>query len=150
MLDDDFNPRSREGSDKDVNRLETLITISIHAPAKGATFTGSPLNVLSTDFNPRSREGSDCQRLVRRSKQKNFNPRSREGSDGSGDDAHATLDIISIHAPAKGATVNDADYTDRRYISIHAPAKGATFNDQTFRPFMPISIHAPAKGATEN
>ena len=77
MLDDDFNPRSREGSDKDVNRLETLITISIHAPAKGATFTGSPLNVLSTDFNPRSREGSDCQRLVRRSKQKNFNPRSR-------------------------------------------------------------------------
>ena len=56
-------------------------TISIHAPAKGAT-NPSPSCVASTNnFNPRSREGSD-HRLA------NF-----------GKSSH-----ISIHAPAKGAT----------------------------------------------
>ena len=55
-----FNPRSREGSDFTASSAAvTKLFISIHAPARGATFTGDPLNVLSTDFNPRSREGSD-------------------------------------------------------------------------------------------
>ena len=77
--------------------------ISIHAPAKGATFTGDPLNVLSTDFNPRSREGSDYQHLL------TFN--------NAG---------ISIHAPAKGATLELDKLKSYSRISIHAPAKGAT------------------------
>ena len=34
---DDFNPRSREGSDEGTESLYTHIDISIHAPAKGAT-----------------------------------------------------------------------------------------------------------------
>ena len=33
-----FNPRSREGSDKAAIAVEKLDAISIHAPAKGATF----------------------------------------------------------------------------------------------------------------
>ena len=33
----DFNPRSREGSDKMVEHLQGFSSISIHAPAKGAT-----------------------------------------------------------------------------------------------------------------
>ena len=36
-------------------------------------------------------------------------------------------------------------------ISIHAPAKGATQPQRPFiQPIRPISIHAPAKGATAN
>ena len=35
----DFNPRSREGSDKEQDEHATLTQISIHAPAKGATGT---------------------------------------------------------------------------------------------------------------
>ncbi len=54
-----------------------------------------------------------------------FNPRSREGSDPR-EELIASRCIISIHAPAKGAT----DLCGRRHggvlISIHAPAKGAT------------------------
>ncbi len=39
------------------------------------------------------------------------------------------LTIISIHAPAKGATEANS-YTGTIFdISIHAPAKGATFFD---------------------
>ena len=77
---------------------------------------------------------------------------------------------ISIHAPAKGATLCQLAPQDNGTISIHAPAKGATLNPlcfptaKTFQSTLPrrerlehigvprkrhaISIHAPAKGAT--
>ena len=90
--------------------------------------------------------------------------RQNQRNQGSG------LPDISIHAPAKGATVivdvmpvasvdfnprsrEGSDHGRRRAnrpqtISIHAPAKGATTPRGTAR-FQPrISIHAPAKGAT--
>ena len=36
-LNDNFNPRSREGSDRSRHTLHGSKRISIHAPAKGAT-----------------------------------------------------------------------------------------------------------------
>ena len=56
--------------------------------------------------------------------------------------------VISIHAPAKGATIQRAEEARRYYISIHAPAKGATLTVTVYHLFVSISIHAPAKGAT--
>ncbi len=78
--------------------------------------------------------------------------------------------FISIHAPAKGATLLVEFAIKPNTISIHAPAKGATrqnkirieiiiyFNPRTREGcdqfvqrlcmFHFISIHAPAKGAT--
>ena len=54
-----------------------------------------------------------------------FNPRSREGSDI--DHQHLAVALtISIHAPAKGATLKRLGSNRCRVISIHAPAKGAT------------------------
>ena len=102
-----FNPRSREGSD--VKEIRPVIC---------------PLY-----FNPRSREGSDrylsiiakCggtfqSTLPRRERQsivdactdtaRNFNPRSREGSDKILMHVHDEVISISIHAPAKGATID--------------------------------------------
>ena len=79
----DFNPRSREGSDA---------VILYH-------------KCIFRNFNPRSREGSDVsQSYISPPPFINFNPRSREGSDQA---THERYDIfrISIHAPAKGATV---------------------------------------------
>ena len=77
-----------------------------------------------------------------------FNPRSREGSDpGLENDRRYALKI-SIHAPARGATVledRDAGYIK---ISIHAPARGATSFAYFLAFFFVISIHAPARGAT--
>ena len=55
--------------------------ISIHAPVKGATGTDTGSNTGLLHFNPRSREGSDKGAL-------------RVGKDM----------YISIHAPVKGAT----------------------------------------------
>ena len=77
-----FNPRSREGSDNEADLQYPDYTISIHAPAKGATRLHWTHPV------------SCC----------NFNPRSREGSDTVAELGNKTANTISIHAPAKGAT----------------------------------------------
>ena len=54
-----FNPRSREGSDIDHAQEYINLTISIHAPVKGATIAQCIFIIPCTHFNPRSREGSD-------------------------------------------------------------------------------------------
>ena len=78
---DDFNPRSREGSDIVYSTGLTMSNkISIHAPAKGATLQLSTLST-KTIFQstlPR-RERRKIDRLC--SLRSYFNPRSREGSD---------------------------------------------------------------------
>ena len=121
-----FNPRSREGSDDQGCQFTSneyifqstlprgerllvcvsncfLLCISIHAPARGATFAIPTRPFSSFYFNPRSREGSDIgpfkvirfngisihapargatEEALRSLELKNdFNPRSREGSD---------------------------------------------------------------------
>ena len=121
-----FNPRSREGSDywqmperQKPNRFQSTLPrrerllanagaakaeqISIHAPAKGATFSGCEKKTVSVisihapakgatqgkdlpghakvNFNPRSREGSDPEQMRMQPIYTDFNPRSREGSD---------------------------------------------------------------------
>ena len=119
-----FNPRSREGSDS-INFANCFCdTISIRAPARGATFN-SPVNdpvlqfqsalprgerhlqrniiIPTKNFNPRSREGSDPGSCWTDAALSNFNPRSREGSDISGGKFRDML-LISIRAPARGAT----------------------------------------------
>ena len=99
-----FNPRSREGSD---------------SPSPSAMVSSSPfqstlprrerlhiicISPCHTYFNPRSREGSDRLWYVYTDPIQDFNPRSREGSDHFGN-AYVWIQAISIHAPAKGATL---------------------------------------------
>ena len=144
-----FNPRSREGSDGTDLVLYLACNISIHAPAKGATYP--PFGGLKAEehFNPRSREGSDDGADAGKSRLADFNPRSREGSDTGTDYVLCMACMISIHAPAKGATLRLLDQKSiRQKISIHAPAKGATKPRCYFFAGQGISIHAPAKGAT--
>ena len=77
-------------------------------------------------FNPRSREGSDLDGRFQESMMSYFNPRSREGSDSQNCE-YRNYCLISIHAPAKGATPPYKPEAQNLLISIHAPAKGATF-----------------------
>ena len=100
------------------------------------------------DFNPRSREGSDRVEKESRRRMCYFNPRSREGSD-------YVVRLwcheyaISIHAPARGATIYISGLIFVPVISIHAPARGATPAARRQAGRMSISIHAPARGATQ-
>ena len=125
------------------------IHISIHAPARGATPTSAAFSRSSIYFNPRSREGSDkfwhlsldltdrtFQSTLPRGERRRTEACSRSASD------------ISIHAPARGATIDPKYIDDFMGISIHAPARGATRSKIQIVQEIAISIHAPARGAT--
>ena len=80
-----------------------IVSISIHAPAKGATVTAATVLALK-EFQST---------LPRRERQNRFA-------------VISGADTISIHAPAKGATHSSDNGDSVTCISIHAPAKGAT------------------------
>ena len=56
--------------------------------------------------------------------------------------------LISIHAPTRGATLHVPDGKHGRIISIHAPTRGATTPSISSTLSLIISIHAPTRGAT--
>ena len=57
---------------------------------------------------------------------RSFNPRSHEGSDAGPGPSYFRTDIVSIHAPTKGATYPITPSFRSALVSIHAPTKGAT------------------------
>ena len=99
--------------------------ISIHAPAKGATVRRIHDRFHSCNFNPRSREGSDRRKQVRSLLHIYFNPRSREGSDGG--DGGRNPDVKDFNPRSReGSDDFSSAMSTMAVISIHAPAKGAT------------------------
>ena len=100
-----------------------------------------------------------------------FNPRSREGSDRHPSISHPVHPGISIHAPAKGATVEKKDIMRAFVFQSTLPRRErlcsnrSKFQTSDFNPRSRegsdviarsaycedwnISIHAPAKGATD-
>ena len=144
----DFNPRSREGSDD-----------------------GTQLSVrYGCYFNPRSREGSDQSHKPRTAILQAFQSALPRGERRSGAIRLNNFFIISIRAPARGATQYQGganawiefqsalprgerpDISSEIHkaflISIRAPARGATESANTIAAYNYISIRAPARGAT--
>ena len=77
-----------------------------------------------------------------------FNPRARVGRDLSADPGTTSLYLVSIHAPAWGATRHAGLGGLADDVSIHAPAWGATILRVPAQSNNLVSIHAPAWGAT--
>ena len=123
------------------------VRVSIHAPARGATpdlttyneeklFQSTrprgarPASVAARaaieGFNPRAREGRDHRHRTPDLYIGRFNPRAREGRDSECNTAYPDLSPVSIHAPARGATLCGAFQFAILAVSIHAPARGAT------------------------
>ena len=128
-----FNPRSRMGSDWRVRRRYSSYAISIHAPAWGATGNGNQPVVAATISIHAPAWGATCVQWAFTYSTRYFNPRSRMGSDPR--NAHPNQrHSISIHAPAWGATCAVSKCAPDTIISIHAPAWGATATtDSIFR-----------------
>ncbi len=121
-----FQSTRPRGARPDISiRIIDQLTVSIHAPARGATAVTLAARPITMSFNPRARAGRDC--------------------------CVTQLDCfrcVSIHAPARGATsVLVWNVLDNR-VSIHAPARGATLRRPQLRTPYRVSIHAPARGAT--
>ena len=77
-----------------------------------------------------------------------FNPRPRAGGDVELGRSMFGATLVSIHAPARGATFSLCDDTHKVGVSIHAPARGATADGALGSVTALVSIHAPARGAT--
>jgi len=58
--------------------------------------------------------------------------------------------IVSIHAPTRGATFYHFSLGVFFLVSIHAPTRGATEALSLFEAQAIVSIHAPTRGATED
>ena len=101
-----FNSRTREGCDTRQILRACIWSVSIHAPARGAT--ASPFRRLASPIR--------------------FKSRTREGCDDTRQILRACIWSVSIHAPARGATPVGGAVKISPLVSIHAPARGATFD----------------------
>ena len=76
-----FNPRPHAGGDYDnMEDLELLLSVSIHAPTRGATlwtYTTPP----TMSFNPRPHAGGDLESIGKHEDYLGFNPRPHAGGD---------------------------------------------------------------------
>ena len=122
---DDFNPRSRKGSDQAMRRLQDF----------------------SHHFNPRSRKGSDEVDLpVELGGGISIHAPARGATPGIRKGLKGTM--ISIHAPARGATNHGYRFLFRvRFQSTLPQGERLCTRVRCKRPDK-ISIHAPARGAT--
>ena len=144
----DFNPRSHKGSDEGEPLTTPQISISIHAPTRGATSVYVPAGIF-IEFQSTLPQGERLAEGVR----------------------NTPYMGISIHAPTRGATMDRPQSLSFCAISIHAPTRGATsfiipntISVDIFQSTLPqgerlyscipdiinwfISIHAPTRGAT--
>ena len=77
-------------------------------------------------FNPRTREGCDITSPNGRKRNGKFQSTHPRGVRQVFTQDEVTAIVISIHAPARGATQYNTKEINMYYISIHAPARGAT------------------------
>ena len=168
-----FNPRSHKGSDIKWYDGTTLLSISIHAPTRGATAFIIHFLTSYSNFNPRSHKGSDIivasipnlkpefQSTLPQGERRiaigiirfdtgDFNPRSHKGSDTG---LSATLRSQHYFNPRshKGSDSARQKWYRRcpRYFNPRSH-KGSDFYEIISSPTEShISIHAPTRGATE-
>ena len=103
-----------------------LSSVSIRAPARGATH----------------------RRRRRRGHIPGFNSRSREGSDAAKNSASATSTRFQFALPRGERLAHQPEFDVGFFVSIRAPARGATTDSGSRRAEGIVSIRAPARGAT--
>ena len=123
-----FNPRTREGCDD------------------ASPFSASAL----LDFNPRTREGCDRDHRAWSVGGVDFNPRTREGCDIFSFTICLYFFIFQSTHPRGVRRCRPSEIYGMTWISIHAPARGATLKVFPILNQGEISIHAPARGATSD
>ncbi len=142
-----FNPRTRMGCDSCRTECGIPESVSIHAPAWGATTSTPVMSWMMNCFNPRTRMGCDDALC-----------------------SHDHTQGVSIHAPAWGATALGGQravvcwrFNPRTRMGCDSPWIAMKRFKRRFNPrtrmgcdacsryqvqFLGVSIHAPAWGAT--
>ena len=145
-------------------------SVSIHAPAWGATLGRGPGSHLLRGFNPRARMGrDDCRRRPAKT-QASFNPRARMGRDWAGNQSLLRLAGFNPRARMGRDCCRPAPSTPRRGFNPRArmgrdkafvntflgevwfqstrPHGARLQIQQALEVVVAVSIHAPAWGAT--
>ena len=108
-----FNPRPRTGGDACRTRPNDGRIVSIHAPARGATrLLGNDRVVIALFQSTPPHGGRRRRPSATPSVPPSFNPRPRTGGDLAVG-AACLAGLVSIHAPARGATREMAAQTRR-------------------------------------
>ena len=126
-LDSSFNPRPRRGGDLTQTATSARpAQVSIRAPAGGATISRLDDRSMNNLFQSAPPQGGRRTTTgAAGARRKSFNPRPRRGGDQLyAIDCRAAL--VSIRAPAGGATANPRSFARTSLVSIRAPAGGAT------------------------
>jgi len=96
-----FQSTRPRGARPDKSRLARFVAVSIHAPARGATRPAQSQNTRHC-FNPRARAGRD--RLMPFFTQNRQFQSTRPRGARQIEELKAKAGLVSIHAPARGAT----------------------------------------------
>ena len=143
-----FNPRARTGRDAAVFPAEVDSSVSIHAPARGATTASTAIAGFGPCFNPRARTGRDSRSSALATSSELFQSTRPHGARRCQCQLDSGRWPVSIHAPARGATLPpDPRSTGRQRFNPRArtgrDGLGGRVHTQSH-----VSIHAPARGAT--
>ena len=135
------------GATANTTVLREVIQISIHAPAWGSDRERRHESASNSNFNPRSRTGSDGVSLKRCTNPANFNPRSRMGSDDAEVENQGKSHHFNPRPPhGERLSVRSRPITAFTFQST-LPAWGATDCDRGGARLRGISIHAPRMGS---
>ena len=163
-----FDPRPRTGGDIVTMPESASIEVSIHAPARGATFGPHRICISRPFRSTPPHGGRPVQSVMPQLPDKfrstpphggrlllgnvrlnywRFDPRPRTGGDAA-QDRSTKQKQVSIHAPARGATRRPR--TPRLVLSFRStpPHGGRRCGQFDKLPPVLVSIHAPARGAT--
>ena len=142
-----FNPRAREGRDKAIGGKASPEQVSIHAPARGATFRDEAIRPFREVSIHAPARGATRMVFGCMSYFMSFNPRAREGRDGVRTSLSQAVKMFQSTRP-RGAR-REPRCPAQAFLRFNPRAREG--RDQ--RPAVlfdnpPVSIHAPARGAT--
>ncbi len=167
-----FNPRAREGRDADADRIPGHARRFNPRAREGRDSANAWHYVYLFEFqSTRPRGARPSRRCARRSNpafqstrprgarraglrprpraRRSFNPRAREGRDAPAFTYRLLRAMVSIHAPARGATLRRPRGLPSLGRFNPRAREGRDPNQREFLgPIEEVSIHAPARGAT--
>ena len=144
-----FNPRTRTGCDLGTQSTPLVcMQVSIHAPARGATGARTKSASRWTSFNPRTRTGCDCPAEPVSACRSQFQSTHPHGVRHTLSQLSANIYMFQSTHPHGVRLLSLIAPMSALSVSIHAPARGATIMEATEEYLAHVSIHAPARGAT--
>ena len=149
---DDFNPRSRTGSDQYLTDKLRVPAISTHAPCTGSDEPPDEGAFLRSEISTHApRTGSDASVSYTMSRLRKFQPTLPARGATIQHATSCCIDAISTHAPRTGSDKHCHRAIRAANISTHAPRTGSDMlsltrstDVSTFQPTL------PARGATSH